>query len=41
MIALGLVVRILLVMQSKAKHLSKNESIIQTLRGALGDNMPA
>jgi len=40
MITLDLVAGILLVRQSEAKHLSENESTTQTLRGALGDNMP-
>jgi len=41
MTALDLVVGILLVIQSAAKYLNKNESTILTIRGALGDNDPA
>jgi len=40
MTTFNLVLGILLVMQSAAKHLNKNESNTQTLRGALGDNIP-
>ena len=40
MTTLYLVVGTLLVIQSAAKYLNKNESNTQTLRGALGDNTP-
>jgi len=40
MTALFLVVGVLLVIQSAAKYLNKNESTTQTLRSALGDNSP-
>jgi len=40
MTALDLMVGILPIIQSAAKYLNNNESTIQTLRGALGDNYP-